>query len=303
MRCTLGNPDGRVVTAPPEEAPSTCIGIFSPGSMGAGIGWALREGGARVVATVAGRSPRTARLAAVAGLELLPDLAEVVRVAQVILVVTPPAEAVDAAHQLAETISTERPIVADLNATAPATVAEVARILAPVDLVDGSISGAPPTVRPGARIYLSGPRAHDVAALPWTHATPVVDDRVGSASAVKMCTASVYKGLVGLYAQALRTAGHHGVLDRVVADLAASGLGGDPARSVAVAATKAWRYVPEMREIAATQRAAGLTPALFEAYAQVWADVAGTELAGGDPESVDPRLPIAEIVERLRPTR
>ena len=235
--------------------------------MGAGIGWALREGGARVVTTVAGRSARTARLAAAASLELLPDLAEVVRVAQVILVVTPPAAAVDAARRIAEVCSTQRPIVADLNATAPATVAEV-------------------------------------AALPWTHATPVVvDERVGSASAVKMCTASVYKGLVGLFAQALRTAGHHGVLDQVVADLTASGLGADPARSIAIAATKAWRYVPEMREIAATQRAAGLTPALFEAYAQVWADVAGTDLAGGDPESVDPRLPVAVIVERLRPTR
>jgi len=271
--------------------------------MGAGIGWALREGGARVVTTVAGRSARTARLAAAAGLELLPDLAELVRVAQVILVVTPPAAAVDAARRIAEVCSTQRPIVADLNATAPATVAEVARVLAPLDLVDGSISGAPPTVRPGARVYLSGRRAAEVAALPWTHATPVVvDERVGSASAVKMCTASVYKGLVGLFAQALRTAGHHGVLDQVVADLTASGLGADPARSIAIAATKAWRYVPEMREIAATQAAAGLTPALFEAYAQVWVDVAGTGLADGDPESVPPGLPVAEIVERLRPT-
>ena len=36
--------------------------------MGSGLGWALREGGADVVTTLAGRSPRTARLAAEAGI-------------------------------------------------------------------------------------------------------------------------------------------------------------------------------------------------------------------------------------------
>ena len=290
------------MTAPPAEAPSTCVGIFSPGAMGAGLGWALRAGGARVVATTAGRSARTAGLAAAAGIELLPDLAAVVRVAQVVLVVTPPAEAVDAARQLSALHPTGRPVVADLNAISPATVADVARAVVPLDLVDGSISGAPPTVRPGARVYLSGPRAGEVAALPWTHATAhVVDDRIGSASAVKMCTASVYKGLVGLYTQALRTAGRHGVLEHVLADLATGGHK-DPTRAVAVAATKAWRFVPEMREIAATQSAAGLTPALFDAYAQVWSDIATTALAAGDPESVDRDLPAAEIVDRLRRT-
>ena len=40
--------------------------------------------------------------------------------------------------------------------------------------MDGSISGPPPTVRPGARLYLSGPRAAEVADLRWTHASPVV---------------------------------------------------------------------------------------------------------------------------------
>jgi hypothetical protein len=158
-------------------------------------------------------------------------------------------------------------------------------------------------VRPGARIYQSGPRAADVADLPWRHVTPiVVDDRLGSASAVKMCTASVYKGLTGLYAQALQTAGYHDVLDHVVGDLRGAGL--DPVPGVAVAATKADRYVPEMREIAATQGGAGLPAALFEAYAQVYDLIAGSELAAGDPETIDRTLPAAAVVRgiRRRPT-
>ncbi len=51
------------------------------------------------------------------------------------------------------------------------------------------------------------------------------------------------------------------------------------ARLLAVSTTKAGRYVGEMREIADTQASAGLTPALFEAMAEVYARLAETELA------------------------
>jgi 3-hydroxyisobutyrate dehydrogenase-like beta-hydroxyacid dehydrogenase len=280
----------------------TVVGIHSAGHMGSGLGWALRSGGATVITTVDGRSARTARLAADAGLTVVGSLDEVVRRAAVILVVTPPGAAVAAATELgaAAARAGATPLIADLNAVSPATVREVAGALAPLDLVDGSISGAPPTVRPGTRLYFSGPRAAEVAALPWQHVeTKVIDDRLGSASALKMCTASVYKGTVGLYAQAMRVAAEHGVLDDVLADLADGGRSRMPYQ-VALAASKAQRYVPEMREIAATQRAAGLTPDLFEAFAEVWAGIAGTELAGADPESVSSAIEPDEVVRRLR---
>jgi hypothetical protein len=61
----------------------------------------------------------------------------------------------------------------------------------------------------------------------------------------------------------MRTAGQHGVLDQVLADLARNDL--DGTAGVVSAATKAHRFVDEMHEIAATQADAGLTPALFEA--------------------------------------
>ena len=67
------------------------VGIVSPGAMGSAVGRALLRGGARVVATVAGRSERTARLAE--GLELLPALDAVVAEADVVLSIVPPAEA------------------------------------------------------------------------------------------------------------------------------------------------------------------------------------------------------------------
>jgi 3-hydroxyisobutyrate dehydrogenase-like beta-hydroxyacid dehydrogenase len=192
-----------------------------------------------------------------------------------------------------------RPLVVDMNAVAPATVGEAAEVItaAGLDFVDGSISGPPPTVRPGAALYLSGPRAAEVAGLRWTHARPVVvGDRVGAASAVKMSTASVYKGLMGLMAQAVRAAAAHGVLDQVTADLGASF--GTP-YEIALASTKAHRYVAEMREIALAQAAAGLTPALFEAFAEVWSDIAGRPLAAGDPETVPQEITAREVAGGL----
>jgi 3-hydroxyisobutyrate dehydrogenase-like beta-hydroxyacid dehydrogenase len=279
----------------------TTVAIVSPGYMGAGLGGALRAGGARVVASVAGRSARTRRLARAAGLELLPSLVEVVAVADVVLSVTPPGQALAAAQTIANAAreTGAKPVVADLNATSPDTMRLIAEAWAGLPVVDGSISGPPPSARPGARVFLAGVRAADVAALPWDgQIEPIVlGTGIGSASALKMCTASVYKGLNGLVTQAMRVAGRYGVLDLVLDDLGTNGL--DGSAGVAVAATKAHRYVDEMHQIAATQAGAGLTPALFEAFAAVYAEIAGTRLAEGDPESADHALSPDDIVRGL----
>lgn len=276
------------------------VGIVSPGHMGSGLGFSLQRGGARVVSTVAGRSPRTVRLAA--ALELLPDLDAVVAVSEVLLVVTPPAAAVAAAEAIAASARRTggAPLVVEMNAVAPATLTAVRSALGTLDLVDGSISGGPPSVVDGTHLYFSGTRAAEVAGLPWTGVvTRVVGDDVGRASALKMCTASVYKGTAGLWAQAMVTADRHGVLDEFLADVGRNvpALPDDVPR----AATKAHRYVGEMREIAATQREAGLSGDLFEAMAGVWEQVAGGSLAAEDPESVDVTMPAGEIVAGLLP--
>jgi 3-hydroxyisobutyrate dehydrogenase-like beta-hydroxyacid dehydrogenase len=270
--------------------------------MGAGLGWALREGGHDVITALAGRSDRTVTLAREAGVGARTDLRDVVTEASVLLVVTPPGAAIAAAQAIAAACADTGagPVVADLNAISPVTAHGVAAILAGLEVVDGSISGPPPTVRPGARIYLSGPRAQQIADLNWTHAEAiVVSDRIGDASAIKMCTASVYKGVTAILTEAVRAADHYGVLDEVLADLATEGY--SPARQIASAASKAWRYVPEMHEIAATQGAAGLPSELFEAVALVYELLARTALARQRPESVDAAVTPADVVAGLRP--
>jgi len=271
--------------------------------MGSALGARLRDGGARVLVALDGRSERTRRLAAEAALEDVGALEALVAEADVVLSVVPPGAALEVAEAIGAAAREATALVADLNAIAPDTAERVARALgaAGLEAVDGSIS-VPPPHRPGStRIYLSGARAGDVAALPFKGVERVVvGEAIGLASAVKMCTASVYKGRVALLAQALRAAHCYGVVDHVVDDLAGTGLvnrdrvGG----TLGKASAKAWRYVPEMEEIAATQAGAGLTPALFLAVATVYADIAERELADA-PEAVPDDVPLADVLARL----
>jgi 3-hydroxyisobutyrate dehydrogenase-like beta-hydroxyacid dehydrogenase len=285
---------------------SPTVGTISAGAMGSAVGAAYRAGGHRVVTTVAGRSERTVDLAGAAGLELLPDLGRVVAEADLVLSIAPP----DQARTIAEDVvaaaerTGARPLVSDWNAISPATAQEVAGILlaAGLELVDGSISGGPPRADYRTRVYVSGARATELAdSGPAWLDVRVVGAEVGLASAVKMCTASVYKGHSALLAHALVTAHATGVLAEVLDDLRDS----YPrqidraARLLAVSTTKAGRYVGEMREIAATQASAGLTPALFEAMAEVYGRLAETELAAEAPESIPPEPALEDVLDRL----
>ncbi|MBA2358897.1 MAG: NAD(P)-dependent oxidoreductase [Actinobacteria bacterium] len=275
--------------------------------MGSAVAHALAQGGARVVATLAGRSPRTARLAAKAEVECVPGLEDVVRESDVVLSIAPPERAEAIAGELARAAAQAgaRPLVADLNAIAPETVRRIGGSLAAsgLELVDGSISGPPPWRADTTRIYLSGPRAPELAALalPGVRLV-VVGPELGTASAVKMCTASVYKGTTALLAQALLTARHQGVVGYVLGDLEESlpELVDGVALGLARSATKSGRYVAEMREIATTQAAAGL-PALFEAMAEVYAELSLRPVARKAPEELPADLSLEQVLDSLAP--
>ena len=138
---------------------------------------------------------------------------------------------------------------------------------------------------------MSGAQAPELseAAPAWLDVR-AVGAEVGLASAVKMCTASVYKGHTALLTHALVTAHANGVLAEVLDDLHDSFPAqiDRAARLLAVSTTKAGRFVGEMREIAVTQASAGLTPALFEAIAEVYARLAETDLGAQRPSRSRP---------------
>lgn len=278
----------------------TTVGIVSPGAMGGALGRGWAEAGARVVATLDGRSARTRALAH--GIEPLPTLADVVAASDVIVSVVPPGEALAVARAVRAAAGERTPLYADLNAVSPATVARVAEAVAPLDLVDGSISGGPPDDGV-TRVYLSGPRAADVEALGHPRLdVRVLDGPPGRASAVKMSTASVYKGFAALLLHAVAAAEANGVAGVVLDDLARQYPDevAHAASRIATAASKAHRYAGEMREIAATQEAAGLPPELFEAMALVYDRVAATPAGARSPEEASRDTDVAEVVRLLR---
>jgi 3-hydroxyisobutyrate dehydrogenase-like beta-hydroxyacid dehydrogenase len=281
------------------------IGVISPGAMGSALLHALGRGGSRTVTTLAGRSVRTKRFAAQTDVETMPELGAVVRESDVVLSVVPP----EAARSVALNVFREArkarrsTLFVDLNAIAPETARAIESEAPPrVEVVDGSISGPPPWRAGTTRIYLSGARAKEVRALSWNGVEAiVVGSEVGAASAVKMSTASVYKGSTALLAQALLAAQANGVLEHVLADLDAGApeLVAHVERRVASAAAKSGRYVHEMREIAATQAAASLTPELFDAIAEIYATFASTHLADSSPEDVPDDLKLEEVLAGL----
>ncbi len=280
------------------------VGIVSPGAMGSAVGRVLSAGSARVVATLEHRSTRTAQLAE--AIELLPSIDAVVEASHIVLSIVPPGEALAVAGAVADAAGRTgaRPTVADLNAIAPSTMGAVAGRLESVGLsaVDGSISGPPPRRAGVTIVYLSGVRAAEIASLPAPGLElRVVGDRIGMASAIKMSTGSFYKGETALLAQALRAARANGVLEPVLDDIRRNypEAVDDAPRMLQSIAAKSGRYVAEMREIAATQREAGLTPDLFEALATVFRQLSETEAARLAPEQVDPRASLEDVLAAI----
>jgi 3-hydroxyisobutyrate dehydrogenase-like beta-hydroxyacid dehydrogenase len=270
------------------------VGLVGVGAMGSTLARCLVAAGHPVSAALEGRSDATRCRAAEAGIDDAGDPVALVAHAEIVLLVVPPAQARAAVDDLASacTRTGARPLVAELDAVAPSTVADLAARL-PGDLVDGAVSGPPPApdATEATRVFLSGARAGEVAAvLDVGGVRPVVlDGPVGAASAAKMCTASVRKGFQALLAHALVTAEHHGVLGTVLDDLRLD-FPGAGVRPAAAAATKAWRFVDEMDEIARTQADAGLTPALFAAMAEVYRRLATSAWGAQRPEDVPPDL-------------
>ncbi|MFC7596862.1 DUF1932 domain-containing protein [Terrabacter sp. GCM10028922] len=281
------------------------IGIVSPGAMGSALGRAWSAAGARVVATVEGRSQRTVSLAA--GLELLPHLDAVVSASDLVVSICPPAAADDVLDAVlaAARATGARPLLLEANAVSPDHVTALAARAADagLDLVDGSVSGGPPTPHGDTMLYLSGPRADEVAQRPALGLRRrVVGDRPGPASGVKMCTASIYKGTTAVWAQALQTADALGVLRHVLDDLSeefpeqVAGAG----RRIAAATAKSARFVDEMESIARTQGAVGASAELFEGMAAVYRRLSATPLAALSPEDAAAVTELGDVLARLR---
>jgi L-threonate 2-dehydrogenase len=285
-----------------ESAMNETIAIIAPGEMGSATGRRLREHGARILTSLAGRSKASAERAERAGFAILDDLAALVEEAALMLSIVPPGAAVALAERLAPLLAAARakPIYVDCNAVSPETARRIGAIVARAGcrFVDAGIIGPPPS--PGARtvFYASGEAARAAGALGALGLDlRVLDAPVGAASALKMSYAGLTKGIAGLGSAIALGAARGGTTDALIQELRES----QPALLPYLARLptlfpKAYRWVAEMEEIA--DFLAGDVPAqqLYHAIARLYERLAA---GAASPETGELAL-IAAFAKKAR---
>jgi 3-hydroxyisobutyrate dehydrogenase-like beta-hydroxyacid dehydrogenase len=163
----------------------------------------------------------------------------------------------------------------DANAISVERVQRIARRLEEggARFVDGGIIGPPAMPRHRTWLYLAGKNAAEIA--PYFSAGPieveVLAGGVGRASALKMCFAAYSKGSIALACSVLAAAEQLDVLDDLKRQWSRSGPSLERLESeISGAAPKAWRFSPEMHEIAATFQSAGLPYEFHGAAAEIF---------------------------------
>jgi 3-hydroxyisobutyrate dehydrogenase-like beta-hydroxyacid dehydrogenase len=269
----------------------TTIGLLHPGEMGASVGASGRVGGHRVLWASQGRGADTARRAAAAGLEDAGTVAALVGASDAVVSVCPPHAALDVAQVVAG--HRFRGLYVDGNAVAPATSRAIAKLVeaAGATYVDGGIIGPPPDKPGTTRLYLSGGAAGRVKAL--FEGGPleaiVLAGDLTAASAIKMCYAAWTKGSQALIMAVRALATAEGVDEALLAEWHRS-QADLPRRSENAArgtARKAWRWVGEMDEIAATFDAAGLPDGFHRAASELYRRMAIYKDAAAPPSIED----------------
>lgn len=273
----------------------TTVTVLHPGSMGAALAAQAVGAGHRVLWVSEGRSAATSQRAGNAGLSACGSLEEALRASDVVLSVCPPHAAEEVAVEVARHAFDG--LYVDANAISPQRMEHISREVHPASVVlDGAVIGPPPADGRGCRLYLAGDEqgaelVRDLfngssAQVRWT------GDRIGSASALKASFAGFQKAARTLAAVSYALADTHGVTEHLAAEAESmpSAILADTGFLPTVAA-RAWRWGPEMLEVADTLRAAGLPADLAEGAASVmglWED------------DKDRQLPLADVLRHLK---
>jgi 3-hydroxyisobutyrate dehydrogenase-like beta-hydroxyacid dehydrogenase len=179
----------------------------------------------------------------------------------------------------------------DLNSASPGAKRAAARLVdgAGGRYVEGAVMTSVPPYRIGVPLLIGGPHAAALAPVlgGLGFAARVAGDRLGIASATKMCRSVMIKGLEAMVIESFTAARHHGVEDAVIASLRETFPGIDWEKQAAYFFQRAIehgrRREEEMREAAATVGESGLEPmsAAGTAARQGWlADLADMGVFG-----------------------
>lgn len=220
------------------------------------------------------RGPAMLETAMTDGVRAAATLAGAIAGADVVISAVTADAAVTAAGQASRHLAARQTYV-DLNSVSPSTKAEVAAALGPAGCPFVEFAVMAPVAGPGIAVPVlaGGGRATEVAALlnPLGMAITPVSERIGVASATKLCRSIVIKGMEALMVDLAAVTAHNGVLPAVLESLSASYPGMDWAGLVSLMPKRVERHgvrrAAEMREVARMMTEAGLSGALAEAIA------------------------------------
>jgi 3-hydroxyisobutyrate dehydrogenase-like beta-hydroxyacid dehydrogenase len=216
--------------------------------------------------------------------------ADAVRGAQLVISAVTASQAVPVAQTCAPALAAGT-FFLDFNSASPGAKIRAAEFVNAVGgrYVEGAVMTSIPPYRIKVPLLLGGP---DAAALQprlnaYGFAAKVADERLGVASATKMCRSVMIKGLEAMVIESFTTARHYGVEDAVIASLQETFPGIDWEKQASYFFQRVIehgrRRSEEVREVAETVREAGLTPwsASGTAERQAWvADLADGGLFG-----------------------
>src|SRR5687768_15486719 len=268
------------------------VGVVSPGDMGQSIARRIKESGLAVHTALDGRSERTKALAKEAGLSDCGSMEKLVATCDLVISVIDPGQSLNVVNAVAAAMKkTGRKIAfADLNAVSPQTARDADKIIrdAGGTFIDGGIIGPPPRgEKDKPRLYVSGPDAYLFEQIKHPNLqVRVMSERIGDASGVKMCYAAMTKGTTALAVELLVAARKLGVeqaLEKELRDSRADVFDWQM-KSLGSMPPKAYRWVPEMQEIAKTFGELGMTRRIFEGATDMYTMVAATPLGKESPE-------------------
>jgi 3-hydroxyisobutyrate dehydrogenase-like beta-hydroxyacid dehydrogenase len=253
----------------------SAVGVLYPGEMGSVAALTLQNAGHRVCWVAEGRSALSRRRAEELGLCAAGSLGHLCKICSDVVSVCPPEFADDVADGVLQTGF--RGLYIDANAISPERAERMARRAseAGAEFVDASIIG--PASRASGRvwIYFSGAQARRAAELFGTVGPmqpEAIGERIGQASALKMCYAGFSKGSRALLCAVVAAAEQLGVRDLLQRQWARSDRELTEAeKTIARVAAKAWRFAPEMHEVASAFEAAGIEGDFHRAAAKLYA--------------------------------
>jgi 3-hydroxyisobutyrate dehydrogenase-like beta-hydroxyacid dehydrogenase len=182
----------------------------------------------------------------------------------------------------------EHPYWLDVNSVSPGTKRECAAVVEAGGgrFVEAAVMTSVPPHGLASPMLLGGPHANAFMAFaePLPMKLTFMDERIGVASAVKMCRSVMIKGIEALTTESMLAARHYGVEKEVLASLGDTIPHPDWPKLARYVMSRALihgrRRAEEMREVARTVSEAGIEPLLAAPTAerQDWAADRGREL-------------------------